>query len=261
MEKPQFCFAAVAPFHMPTVGVQGSTSSLCYLLSFDNDHPHRCEIVPHGHLTWVSWWLVKKEQSLPPNIQNRKLISRDEFIKVTTSRSQRWDLSPGRKAAGYTCLARMLHCLPRALQAWDHAVFILFFSLSVLLEEFLLTLNTIFRQLVAWWPVYAVDTLCWMDLGISQCFPFVRDSEEFFLAPLCLWVLLIIEVKVAQSCPTLAIPWTIQSTEFSRPEYWSGFSLLQGIFPAQGSNSCLPHRRRILYQLSHRGSPMALHKC
>ena len=65
---------------------------------------------------------MKKEQSLPPNIQNRKLISRDEFIKVTTSRSQRWDLSPGRKAAGYTCLARMLHCLPRALQAWDHAV-------------------------------------------------------------------------------------------------------------------------------------------
>ena len=138
---------------------------------------------------------------------------------------------------------------------------ILFFSLSVLLEEFLLILNTIFRQLVAWWPVYAVDTLCWMDLGMSQCFPFVRDSEEFFLASLCLWVLLIIEVKVIQSCPTLAIPWTIQSMEFSRPEYWSGFSLLQEIFSAQGSNSCLPHRRRIHYQLSHKGSPIALHKC
>ena len=75
-----------------------------------------------------SWWLVRKEQSLPPNIQNRKLISGDELIKVMTGRSQRWDLSPGRKAPGYACLARMLHCLPCALQAWDHAVlyFVLF---------------------------------------------------------------------------------------------------------------------------------------
>ena len=37
-------------------------------------------------------------------------------------------------------------------------------------------------------------------------------------------------------------PWTIQSMEFSRPEYWSGsLSLLQEIFPTQGSNSGLPH--------------------
>ena len=32
-------------------------------------------------------------------------------------------------------------------------------------------------------------------------------------------------------------------------------SLLQGIFPTQGSNPDLPHRRWILYQLSHMGSP------
>ena len=32
-------------------------------------------------------------------------------------------------------------------------------------------------------------------------------------------------------------------------------SLLQGIFPAQGSNPGFPHRRQILYQLSHQGSP------
>ena len=31
-------------------------------------------------------------------------------------------------------------------------------------------------------------------------------------------------------------------------------SLLQGIFPTQGLNSGLPHCRRILYQLSHKGS-------
>ena len=31
--------------------------------------------------------------------------------------------------------------------------------------------------------------------------------------------------------------------------------LLQGIFPTQGSNPGLPHCRRILYHLSHQGSP------
>ena len=32
-------------------------------------------------------------------------------------------------------------------------------------------------------------------------------------------------------------------------------SLLQGIFPTQGLNPGLPHCGRILYQLSHQGSP------
>ena len=42
--------------------------------------------------------------------------------------------------------------------------------------------------------------------------------------------------------------------EFSRPEYWSGYSysLLQGIFPTQESNQGLLHCRQILYQLSYR---------
>ena len=35
-------------------------------------------------------------------------------------------------------------------------------------------------------------------------------------------------------------------------------SLLQGIFPTQGSNPGLPHCRQILYQLSHKGSPRIL---
>ena len=35
-------------------------------------------------------------------------------------------------------------------------------------------------------------------------------------------------------------------------------SLLQGIFPTQGSNPGLPHCRRILYQLSHKGSSRIL---
>ena len=35
-------------------------------------------------------------------------------------------------------------------------------------------------------------------------------------------------------------------------------SLLQGVFPTQGPNPGLPHCRRILYQLSHQGSPRIL---
>ena len=35
-------------------------------------------------------------------------------------------------------------------------------------------------------------------------------------------------------------------------------SLLQGIFPTQGSNPGLPHCGRIFYQLSHKGSPTLL---
>ena len=35
-------------------------------------------------------------------------------------------------------------------------------------------------------------------------------------------------------------------------------SLLQGIFPTQGSNPGLPHCGQILYQLSHKGSPRIL---
>ena len=37
-------------------------------------------------------------------------------------------------------------------------------------------------------------------------------------------------------------------------------SLLQGIFPTQGSNPGLLHCRRILYQLSHKGSPRILER-
>ena len=67
------------------------------------------------------------------------------------------------------------------------------------------------------------------------------------------------EVKVAHSCPTLQPcglygPW-------NSPGQNTGVgscSLLQGIFPTQGSNPSLLHCRRILYHLSHKGSPRIL---
>ena len=58
-----------------------------------------------------------------------------------------------------------------------------------------------------------------------------------------------VKVKVTQSCPT---PW-------NSPGQNTGVdscSLLQGIFPTQGSNPGLLHCRWILYQLSHEESPL-----
>ena len=50
-------------------------------------------------------------------------------------------------------------------------------------------------------------------------------------------------------------------SQWNSPDQNTGMgslSLLLGIFPTQGSNQCLPHCRRILYQLSHKGSPRTL---
>ena len=58
---------------------------------------------------------------------------------------------------------------------------------------------------------------------------------------------------------SLQPPWTIQFMKFSRQNTGVGsLSLLQGIFPTQGSNPGLLHCRWILYQLSHKGSPRIL---
>ena len=53
-----------------------------------------------------------------------------------------------------------------------------------------------------------------------------------------------------------AIPWTIQSMEFSRSEYWSGLLFPSpGDLPNTGIKLSSLHCRWILYQLSHKGSP------
>ena len=62
------------------------------------------------------------------------------------------------------------------------------------------------------------------------------------------------------SCVQLfAILWTI--SPWNSPGQNNGMgslSLLQGIFPTQGSNLGLQHYRQILYQLSHNGRPRIL---
>ena len=67
------------------------------------------------------------------------------------------------------------------------------------------------------------------------------------------------KVKVAQLCPTLRphglySPWN----SLGQNTGVGSLSLLQGIFPIQGSNRCLLHCRWILYQLSHKGSSSIL---
>ena len=69
-----------------------------------------------------------------------------------------------------------------------------------------------------------------------------------------------VDVKVTQLYPALCDPHGLYSPWHS-PGQNTGevtLSLLQGIFPTQGSKPGLPHCRWILYQLSHKGSPRIL---
>ena len=80
---------------------------------------------------------------------------------------------------------------------------------------------------------------------------------------------LIKEIPERFPCPFCHVKWKWKSlSRVSLPPYelyspWNSpdqntgvdsLSLLQGIFPTQGSNPGLPHCRQILYQLSHKGS-------
>ena len=65
-----------------------------------------------------------------------------------------------------------------------------------------------------------------------------------------------LKVKVAQSRLTLCHPVDYTGHGILQARILEcSVSLLQGIFPAQGSNPGLPHWRQILYELSHKGSP------
>ena len=66
-----------------------------------------------------------------------------------------------------------------------------------------------------------------------------------------------VKVKLLIRVRLFATPWTVAyqappSMGFSRQRYWIGCHfLLQGIFPTQGLNPDLLHRRQMLYHLSH----------
>ena len=68
------------------------------------------------------------------------------------------------------------------------------------------------------------------------------------MIPTCMRYL---KVKVAQSCLTLCNPMDYTVPGILQNTGVGSLFLLQEIFPTQGLNSCLPHCRWILYQLSH----------
>ena len=96
---------------------------------------------------------------------------------------------------------------------------------------------------------------CWRNfsVGIPRCCNHLKKKKhKCKLLPLCLqsWLGL-------SHVQLFVTPWTIArqaplSMGFPRQEYWSGsHSLLQRIFPTQGSNPGLLRFRQILYLLNH----------
>ena len=67
-------------------------------------------------------------------------------------------------------------------------------------------------------------------------------------------------MKAAQSCPTLFDPvdYRVHGILQARILEWVAVPSSRGIFPTQGSNPGLLYYRRILYLLSHQGSPRKL---
>ena len=100
--------------------------------------------------------------------------------------------------------------------------------------------------------------------------PFFVDSFLYYRKPFyvmqihlsvfALACLYLRKVKVIQLCPTLCDPIdnTVHGVLQARILKGVAFPFSRGIFPTQGSNPGLLHCRRILYQLSHKGSPRIL---
>ena len=89
-----------------------------------------------------------------------------------------------------------------------------------------------------------------------------RQHCKRFLDRISFHVHLKVKVNVTQSYLTLWDPMDYKVL-WNSPGQNTGvgsLSLLQGIFPTQGSNPGVPHCRWILYQLSHMGSPRTLNQ-
>ena len=74
------------------------------------------------------------------------------------------------------------------------------------------------------------------------------------------WPVTLEEVKLAQLCPSLWDPmeYTVHVILQARILEWVAFPFSRGIFPTQESNPSCPYCKRILNQLSHKGSPRIL---
>ena len=114
-----------------------------------------------------------------------------------------------------------------------------------------------------------------VTIAQSWSCPKPTESETLGVGPdslcfnkICRWLWRMLSLRIS-AVPVVSVclvaqfssPWTEAhqmplSMGFSRQEYRSeSHSLLQGVFPTQGSNLGLLHCRQILYHLSHQESP------
>ena len=112
----------------------------------------------------------------------------------------------------------------------------------------------IIKQLLVFWDLFPLASLQFN----KWIWHHYWAGDKLALFPL-VYLLRPLKVKVAQSCPILRPHGLYSPWDSPVPNTRVGsLSLLQGIFPTKGSNPGLPHCGRILYQLSHQGSPRIL---
>ena len=80
------------------------------------------------------------------------------------------------------------------------------------------------------------------------------NRANIFFLILSLWMFLVSESRSIMSTLCDSMDYTVHGTLQARILEWVSLSLLQGIFPTQGSNPGIPQCRQILYQLRHKGS-------
>ena len=105
----------------------------------------------------------------------------------------------------------------------------------------------IFFLLISWCFSLAFELFSSLEIGDWFTNDEIREHEGGIVS-------LKVKAKVTQSCPTLCDPMDFPYSPWNSPGQDSGvgrLSLLQGIFPTQGSNPGLLHCSWILYQLSY----------
>ena len=90
-------------------------------------------------------------------------------------------------------------------------------NLNIALQPFLLL-----WQKFLFISLLAIHSLCFYHQAMDYLFSTIPALHFWYHVIESHWNHWKVKVKVAQLCPTLCNPWTIQSIEFSRQEYWSG---------------------------------------
>ena len=106
------------------------------------------------------------------------------------------------------------------------------------------------EKIQKWKVIQSCPTLC----GPMDCSLPGSSVHGIFQAGVLEWGAIYIQITSYPNVSRLYSPWNSpgQNTGLGN------ISLLQRIFPTQGSNPGLPHCKQILYQLSHKGNPRIL---